>query len=124
MTLDTLNERPFAVRTEGEPLGALAIAPLLALLPQWTVIDDHHLRRLFDFGDFKGALAFVNAVGVLAEDVQHHPDFELRWGTVVISMFTHDLGGLCEADFVLAARIDAAFGALLAVRAPDGVAQE
>ena len=106
-----LAEHPFELRTEGDPLGALAIAPLLAQLPQWTVINDHHLRRVFDFDDFKGALAFVNTIGALAEDLQHHPDFELRWGKVVISMFTHDLGGLGMADFILAARIDAAFAA-------------
>lgn len=106
---ETLAAQPFEPRREGDPLGALEMAPLLVQLPAWTVIDDHHLRRQFDFDDFKSALAFVNTIGALAEEVQHHPDFELGWGKVVITLFTHDLGGLCKADFVLAARIDAAF---------------
>lgn len=111
MISDALAAQPFEVRSKGPPLGPIEIAPLLAQLPEWTVIDDHHLRRVFDFDDFEGALAFVNAVGALAEELQHHPDFELSWGKVVISMYTHDLDGLCTADFVLAARIDAIYTA-------------
>lgn len=99
---------PVEPRSEGDPLDALAIAPLLAALPGWTVVDDHHLFRRYAFPDFAQALAFVNAVGALAEAAMHHPDIKLSWGQVEIELFTHDLGGLCQADFALAARFDAA----------------
>lgn len=89
------------------PLTPEEIAPLAAeLSPGWTVVDHHHLHKRYDFEDFASALAFVNAVGALAESAGHHPDFELAWGRVVITMWTHKIDGLAEADFVLAARID------------------
>lgn len=89
------------------PLKPDEIAPLAAELSDgWSVVDDHHLRKQYAFDDFAGALAFVNAVGGLAEREGHHPDFELAWGKVVITMWTHKIDGLAEADFVMAARID------------------
>lgn len=89
------------------PLTAEQIEPLAAALDEaWSVVDGHHLHRRYAFDDFAGALAFVVAVGGLAEQQGHHPDFELGWGRVVITLYTHKIDGLAEADFVLAARID------------------
>jgi 4a-hydroxytetrahydrobiopterin dehydratase len=45
-------------------------------------------------------------VGELAESVNHHPDIYLSWGQVKITLWTHKIGGLSEADFVLAAKVD------------------
>ena len=72
----------------------------------WRVVDGHHLERDFGFDDFRGALAFTNQVGELAESVGHHPDIFLAWGKVSLKIFTHKIDGLSEADFVLAAKID------------------
>ncbi len=88
------------------PLDAAAIAPLAAQLPEWNVVAGHHLRRELRFPDFASALAFVDAVGAEAERQGHHPDLELGWGRVAISLHTHKIDGLAQADFVLAARID------------------
>lgn len=89
------------------PLTPGAIAPLAAELSEgWAVVEHHHLKKRYEFSDFAGALAFVNAVGALAEAEGHHPDFELGWGRVVITLWTHKIDGLAEADFVLAAKID------------------
>ena len=76
------------------------------LSPSWTVVSQHHLHATYTFPDFKEALAFINAVGALAEAAQHHPDCMLGWGRVEIKLWTHDIGGLHLADFILAARID------------------
>ncbi len=57
-------------------------------------------------GDFAGALAFVNAVGALAEAADHHPDIDIRWDTVTLRLTTHSAGGLTEKDLRLAAEID------------------
>jgi 4a-hydroxytetrahydrobiopterin dehydratase len=82
------------------------IAPLAAELgTQWSVIDDHHLRREYSFPDFASALAFTNRVGALAEEQGHHPDLELGWGRVVVTIWTHKIDGLTRSDFVLAAHI-------------------
>ena len=63
-----------------------------------------HLEKVFEFEDFVGALAFTNRVGALAEEVNHHPNIELSWGRVKLTIFTHTVGGLSESDFVWAAR--------------------
>jgi 4a-hydroxytetrahydrobiopterin dehydratase len=72
----------------------------------WEVVDDHHLERVYRFKDFADALAFTNRVGELAESVGHHPDIELAWGRVKLTIFTHKIGGLHESDFVFAAKAD------------------
>ncbi|NLZ04444.1 MAG: 4a-hydroxytetrahydrobiopterin dehydratase [Phycisphaerae bacterium] len=87
---------------KGEALKAYAEQ----LNPDWDVVDEHHLRREFRFDDFRQALAFVNRVGELAEQENHHPDIYLGYGRVRIDLWTHKIGGLHENDFVLAAKID------------------
>ena len=69
--------------------------------------QDNSLRQEFTFPDFAAALAFVNQVGALAEKANHHPDIELGWGRVVMSLQTHEAGGVTVKDKELAAQIDA-----------------
>ena len=87
-------------------LKGAALAPLSAETPDWTVVDEHHLHRIFRFADFRQALDFTNRVGELAEEQGHHPDLCLSWGKVEVSIWTHKINGLTESDFVLAAKID------------------
>jgi 4a-hydroxytetrahydrobiopterin dehydratase len=75
-------------------------------VPDWKVVDEHHLTRTFTFPDFKSALDFVNRVGGLAEEQGHHPDIFLAWGKVEITLWTHKINGLTESDFIMAAKID------------------
>jgi 4a-hydroxytetrahydrobiopterin dehydratase len=75
-------------------------------VPGWDVVNEHHLHRVYKFPDFKQALAFVNKVGAIAEEQQHHPDIVLGWGKVEITTYSHDVNGLTERDFALAAKID------------------
>jgi len=79
---------------------------LSAQIPDWQVIDQHHLQRTYKFDDFREALAFVNRIGELAEEQGHHPDICFGWGKADISIWTHKINGLTESDFVLAAKID------------------
>jgi 4a-hydroxytetrahydrobiopterin dehydratase len=72
----------------------------------WAIVEDHHLSRTYTFPDFAEALAFVNLVGEIAEDQNHHPDIYLAWGKVRVDIWTHKIDGLHESDFILAARID------------------
>jgi 4a-hydroxytetrahydrobiopterin dehydratase len=89
---------------EGEPL-----AKLSAQLPDWKVVDGHHLKKTFLFPDFKTALDFVNRAGAVAEAEDHHPDLCLSWGRVDAITYTHKIKGLTESDFILAAKIDRAY---------------
>ena len=73
----------------------------------WEVIDDHHLEKEYSFKNFAEALEFTNKVGGLAEEIFHHPDIFLSWGKVKITIWTHKIDGLNEADFIFAAKADA-----------------
>jgi len=91
------------------PLTAGQIAPLRQQLkPGWEVVDNHHLKKTYEFPDFAQALAFVNRVGAMAEKQGHHPDVYLAWGKVRIEVWTHKIDGLTESDFVFAAKTDEA----------------
>ncbi len=74
---------------------------------------------LFRLRSFASALAFVVAVGGLAERVGHHPDIDSRYHRVPLALTTHDVGGLTEQDFALAAAVDVLpDGAVALRRAP------
>ncbi len=72
----------------------------------WQVIDGHHLEKVYSFPNFQQALDFTNRIGALAEEVNHHPDICLGWGRVQVTLWTHKIDGLNEADFVWAAKAD------------------
>ena len=75
-------------------------------VPNWKVVNEHHLTRAYAFPDFKEALGFVNRVGALAEEQGHHPDILLAWGKAEITLWTHKIDGLTESDFIMAAKLD------------------
>ena len=80
----------------------------LAALPGWSFAPgDKEIRKEFRFPDFVRALAFVNALGYVAERENHHPDLELGWGRVLVRFSTHDVGGLSRNDFICAAKTEA-----------------
>lgn len=72
----------------------------------WSLEDNHHITRSFDFDDFSTALEFVNQVGEIAEEQGHHPNIHLEWGEARLKLYTHKIDGLHENDFIMAARID------------------
>lgn len=74
--------------------------------PTWQLVAEKQIEKSFKFKDFKSALAFVNQVGETAEQEGHHPDIELGWGRVKITLLTHKIGGLSRNDFLMAAKID------------------
>ena len=90
------------------PLGPDRIAELIEQIDAWTAERDHHLTKTFKFPDFVSALAFVNRVGAVAEEQNHHPDIYLAWGKVRVDIWTHKIDGLTESDFIFAAKTDAA----------------
>lgn len=89
------------------PLKGDEIGRLLSEIKEWTVVEEHHLHKVYKQHDFKESLAFVNRVGELAEQQGHHPDICFGWGRVEITIWTHKIDGLTESDFILAAKIDA-----------------
>jgi 4a-hydroxytetrahydrobiopterin dehydratase len=88
------------------PLHGAELDRLAAQVPDWQVVQEHHLEKTFRFPDFISALAFVNRVGAVAEEEGHHPDLALSWGRVQMTTYTHSIKGLSESDFILAAKTD------------------
>lgn len=86
-------------------LNAAQIKRALAGIPSWKQ-KAAVISRVFAFKDFPAAIKFVNKVAVLAEKAWHHPDIDIRWNKVTLALTTHDLGGLTEKDFKLAAKFD------------------
>ncbi len=74
-------------------------------VPEWE-IDGENLTRTFEFDEFMEAIDFVNSVAEIAEEALHHPDIDIRFNTVTLTLTTHDLGGLTKSDFDVAARVD------------------
>jgi len=91
------------------PLKGVELSALAAQLPDWTVVEGHHITKTYKFPDFRAALEFVNRVGAVAESEGHHPDLMLAWGRVEVKTYTHKINGLTESDFILAAKIDQVF---------------
>ena len=79
-------------------LDADEIAKLHPQVSDWEVILAHHLRRVFTFDDFVGALRFVNRIAEVAEAENHHPNLSLTWGRVEVEIWTHKIDGLAEAS--------------------------
>lgn len=68
------------------------------------------IQRVFAFPDFKSAIGFVNAVAEAAEQANHHPDIDIRYNKVTMSLVSHDSGGVTQRDVRLAERINAIAG--------------
>jgi 4a-hydroxytetrahydrobiopterin dehydratase len=84
---------------------AAQIKTALAGAPAWNR-QGTAIARTFQFKDFPAAIKFVDAVAELAEQAWHHPDIDIRWNKVTLTLTTHDAGGLTKKDFVLARKFD------------------
>ena len=83
-------------------------AYLKAIHKEWRYVagSPDSIERVFIFKDFAEALKFVDAVGRIAEEERHHPDIDIRYNKVRLSLSTHAIKGLSENVFILAAKID------------------
>jgi 4a-hydroxytetrahydrobiopterin dehydratase len=68
--------------------------------------EGRSIKKQFQLEDFKGSVDFVNRLTPAAEEMNHHPDLEISWNKVTVSLSTHSQGGLTENDFELAQKID------------------
>jgi 4a-hydroxytetrahydrobiopterin dehydratase len=116
---DLATRRCEPCKADTPPLAGEKLDRMLAQLSGWSVVEGggdaqggkagaKRLEKQYRFPDFRQALAFVDRVGELAEQEGHHPDIELGWGRVKLTLWTHSIGGLSENDFILAAKADRA----------------
>lgn len=71
----------------------------------WTLVDGH-LHRRFEFEDFVSAFSFMTAVALVAEKMDHHPNWSNAYNEVVIELWSHDTGTVTDRDLRLAEHID------------------
>ena len=89
------------------PLSDAEVEQRLAEVGQWRRGDGPEIVRELKFDDFAAAIAFVNRVAELAEQANHHPDILVHgWNRVRLTLSTHSAGGLTDADFALAERVE------------------
>ena len=91
-------ERPFDEKKINEYMEMLQ--------PGWQVVENKKITKTFLFENFKRSMAFVQEIARVAEEEQHHPDICISYADVEIDLSTHDVGGLSENDFIMAAKID------------------
>ena len=73
----------------------------------WALDDDEKaIRSVFKFADFASAFAFMTEIAIIAEKLDHHPEWMNVWNKVTVRLTTHDAGGLTELDFELAGHMD------------------
>ena len=79
----------------------------------WNIANNdkkiYFLEKNFEFKNFEESQNFINKVGKISEEEGHHPDISFGWGYAKINITTHAIEGLCENDFILAAKIDQIF---------------
>ncbi len=88
-------------------LDASAREAALRQRPGWALVADRDaITRSFKFADFNAAFGFMTRAALIAEQMNHHPEWFNVWNRVDVTLSTHDAGGLTDLDFKLAASMD------------------
>jgi 4a-hydroxytetrahydrobiopterin dehydratase len=89
------------------PLGPEARDAALAKLPAWSAVEDRDaITRTFDFADFNQAFGFMARAALVAEKMDHHPEWTNVYKTVTVVLTSHDAGGVTRRDIELAEAMD------------------
>jgi 4a-hydroxytetrahydrobiopterin dehydratase len=94
---------------ETVPMSHADAEAMMSQVPGWT-LTEKSLERDFTLKDFRAAIDFINQVAEIAEKQNHHPDINISYNKVHLSLSTHKIGGLSRNDFVLAAKISKVVG--------------
>jgi len=90
-----------------EKLSPAARAANLAKISGWVDLSDRDaITRIYNFTDFNAAFAFMSRVALLAEKLDHHPEWSNVYNTVHVTLSTHDAGGVTELDIKMAEAMD------------------
>lgn len=99
------------MQSADEGMKAERVQERMSEVPGWEKVEgEDAIRRLYRFPNFRASVAFVGYVAELAEAADHHPDIDIRYSKVTLTLTTHDAGGLTDKDFDLARRIDGRAG--------------
>jgi 4a-hydroxytetrahydrobiopterin dehydratase len=98
------------IMTRPQQLDSAALDAWLKAHPAWERTSSGGISRAYKLPDFATGLGVVVRVGCLAEKKDHHPDVELKWGSVRVTWSTHDAGGVTQLDLDAAQATDAIAG--------------
>jgi 4a-hydroxytetrahydrobiopterin dehydratase len=104
-----MQEKCVACRADAPHVTDQDIAELHPQVPDWKLITEDGIRkldRIFQFANFKEAIAFTDSVAAVAESEGHHPRLTTEWGRVAVTWWTHKIRDLHQNDFVMAAKTD------------------
>lgn len=90
-----------------------AVLDLVAQLPDWRTYEkdaELRLEKVFEFDDFRKAVAFTNQIAQIANEEDHHPAILTEWGKVTVTWWTHKIKGLHQNDFIMAAKTSKIYG--------------
>lgn len=90
----------------GQKLSDLEIQRALGGLSGWSRKGDA-LTKTYQFDTFAAGIAFVDRAAVVADEMNHHPDIDIRYTKIMVSLSTHDAGGITRMDLDLATRLEA-----------------
>jgi 4a-hydroxytetrahydrobiopterin dehydratase len=90
-------------------LSEMEISTELGKLTGWRVVNGN-LHRVFEFKDFSAAFGFMTRAALVAEKMDHHPDWSNVWNKVTVDLSTHSAGGLTKNDFELAGKMEQIYG--------------
>ncbi len=86
-------------------VSATEIQAFLEAHPEWSRAGNE-ITRTYELADFNESMGFVTRVAIMAEKYDHHPDIDIRWNKVTLTLSTHSEGGLTARDLDLADRCD------------------
>jgi 4a-hydroxytetrahydrobiopterin dehydratase len=95
-------------------LAKKTISKELERLPDW-LLRKNAIHRTFEFDGFLQSIDFVNRIALEAQKANHHPDMDIRFDQVTLTLTTHDAGGILEQDFALAEQCDEVYSRMSGV---------
>ena len=109
-------EKCVACRRDSPPVTQAEVAEFGPQVPEWNLVTEKGIRKLdraFRFDDFRRALGFTKALGEVAEAEGHHPRLITEWGLVTVTWWTHKIRDLHRNDFIMAAKSDDLYRAMV-----------
>lgn len=91
-----------------KPLSVAEVTPILADLPGWK-FEGSRITREYSFSSYLSGISWVAVMAEIADREDHHPDINISWCRVKVSLWTHTVNGLSMNDLILAAKLEEAW---------------
>ena len=110
---ELVQQHCISIGANTQRLNQQAVLDLVTQLPDWRPYEkdaELRLEKVFEFDDFRKAIAFTNQIAQIANEEDHHPAILTEWGKVTVTWWTHKIKGLHQNDFIMAAKTEQIYG--------------